>query len=406
VLAGVLAVAMALDSPYNAVFALPFLPLVLWRARVESIAIFGVTALVAGLVLVAAYYGLPVSVEDDKRGGNSVSLQIWAQWEQMRVAKPWDFSLGAGFIPVVTIAGALALAMLRPVRALPWVLVAALCFVFALGPSAENAHALETWLGPHGGQLGRAIVRFNEAFPVPVVRFPRRWLIPAALALSVAAGHGLTRLPREWLRAGVAMVLAIGGVWRTLQITQYRAALPHTNPPDLGFARFVADSPGKGAILALPRVRGATHAAVTRDELPVFANLGQTIRSADMLWIQTLCGRASVFAPDGLRTMVPRWKLDAETDKLLHDLDDLTNPVTTGNPIPGSATQEPERRARAAMNLVKKGLGYVIIDEASYGTDGMALARLPFADATKDDRHFDDGTGVTVLVLGEIAVSD
>jgi hypothetical protein len=53
------------------------------------------------------------------------------------------------------------------------------------------------------------------------------------------------------------------------------------------------------------------------------------------------------------------------------------------------------------MNLVKKGLGYVIIDEASYGTDGMALARLPFADATTDDRHFDDGTGVTVLVLGE-----
>jgi hypothetical protein len=398
-LAGLLLLVLALDSPYHAVFALPFVPLVAWGTNRRNLLVLGAACLAGVLVVVGAYYGLPLGEVGGSREANAVQVWVWKQWESREVSRGWDYTLAPGFIPLATLAGALALAALRPLRSLPWVLVGLLCLVFALDTSPENATQLERLYGATAGDIGHAIARFNTQFPVPVVRFPRRWLVPAALAFSVAAGIGLTRLKWEWARLNIALPAAIAVVVHTLSLTGYRAAVPHFAAPTAAFAGFVAHHPTAGAILALPRVRAANTAATRRDEIPIFAGLDPAIRSADQLWIQLATGRASAYVPDGLRTMQVRTARAVETEKLLRDLDDLSTPQTTGKEIPPSAVQEPPRRAAAAGHLIAQGLRFVIVDEAAFGTEGLALVRLPFAEHLAEERHFDDGTGVTVLVL-------
>lgn len=402
VIAGLLWGFVALDSPYHAVFGLPFLPIVAWGMPRRNLVAFVIAGLLGGAVLAGAYYGLPVGdVEDQRRGTNAVQASVWHQWETGTTNKPWDYTLAPGFVPLATVAGALALAMLRPLRALPWVLVAVLCFVVAMGASEENASWLARTYGATAGRVGSAVAALNEALPVPVVRFPRRWLVPGALALAVAAGIGLSRLPKGWPRALVAVPLAVAVVVHTLALTGYRAALPVFPAPSAAFADFIRAHEADGAVLALPTIRGSSTIATRREDIPIWAGLDPAIRSADQLWIQLATGRATVYVPEGVRTMQRRTARERETEKLLRDLDDLTVPQTQGRAIPPSATQEPPRRAAAAKHLVARGLRFVAIDEALYGAEGLALARATFAGLIAEDRHFDDGTGVTVWVVAE-----
>jgi hypothetical protein len=215
----------------------------------------------------------------------------------------------------------------------------------------------------------------------------------------VAAGIGLSRIRWERARFAVAIPVALGVVHYTLALTGYRVALPHFPAPTAAFATFIAEHESDGAVLALPRVRASNTAATRRDEIPIFAGLDPAIRSADQLWMQLATGRANVYVPDGLRTMQVRTARYEETEKLLRDLDDACTPQTTGRPVPPSATQEPPRRAAAAGHLIAQGLRFVVVDEATYGADGLALARLPFTEHIVEEKHFDDGTGVTVFVL-------
>lgn len=391
---------VALDSPYHAVFGLPFLPIVLVGARLRSLGFFAIGGVLAVLAVVGAYVGLPVGdVEDQRRGTNAVQLFVWHQWETGRMRQAWDYTLAPGFVPVATIAGAVALALLRPLRTLPWLLVAALCFALALGDAQDNTIWLERTYGPEAGAVGRAVVAFNDAVHVPVVRFPRRWLVPAALGLAAAAGIGLSRVPWELLRLAIALPAAALTAHHTLALTRYREALPRFEAPQAAFAEFVADHDADGAILALPTIRAANTAAVRREDIPIWASLAPAIRSADQQWIQLATGRASVFYPQGMRTMERRTARDAELERLVRDLDDLTLPQTTGRPIPPSATQEPDRRAAAAARLVVRGLRFVALDAAVYGPEGLDLAKAAFAERIVEERTFDDGTGVVVWVV-------
>ncbi|MDP2315146.1 MAG: hypothetical protein Q8P41_19760 [Pseudomonadota bacterium] len=400
VVAGLLWGLVALDSPYHVVFGLPFLPVVAWGMSRRDLLLFALAGVVGGAVLLAAYYGLPVGdVEDQRRGGNAVQLSVWQQWESGTTNKPWDYTLAPGFVPLYTMVGALALATLRPLRSLPWVLVALLCFVLAIGPNLDNANWLARTHGETAGAVGRAVAALNEALPVPVVRFPRRWLVPGALALTVAAGIGLSRIRWAGAQAAIAIPLAVAAVHHTLTLTGYRTALPMFPAPTAAFADFIRDHEADGALLALPTVRGASTIATRREDIPIWASLDPAIRSADQLWIQLATGRATVYVPEGMRTMERRTARERETEKLLRDLDDLTVPHSQGRPIPPSATQEPPRRAAAAAKLVERGLRFVAIDEALYGEEGLAYARLPFASRIVEERRFGDGTGVTVWVV-------
>ncbi len=396
--AGLLLGAVAVDSPYHVVFCAPFVFIVFgwrkWRSQWPTL-----VALAAGAcVLGGLYYGLPISASDNNAPGNAVLLRVWQQWETHDNPRPWDYTLGAGFIPWRVMAALLVCALMRPVRALPWLLVAALGLVWSLHESFDNITMWRTWLGDQGERLGGWIVWFNQHFSPPIVRFPRRWLVPVAQALTIAAALGLTRLPREWMRWVVAVPLCLGVVYHTEALTEFRANLPLSRPPVPVFTSFIAASPEQGAVLFLPRQRGARQ-AVGRGDLPVFAELSRELASADQLWLQVLTKRGSTFWPEGLRTAVRRSAYDAATDRLLHGLDDAANPQTTGNPIPPSATQEPARRQSAAAALVARGLSFVAIDEAIYLPVGVALIEETFAPLTVASKHFDDGTGVTVLVV-------
>lgn len=397
--AAAFATVVALDSPYHVVFTAPFVPLALRGVPRRAIGVAALASAVGAALVAAAYWGLPVQVEDARRASNSVRLLVWWQWEAGKMQRPWEYTMGAGFIPVTLLLGGVALALLRPLRAAGWLGIAALGLVLALGPAEDNAQVLGAWLGKAGREAGQAVADLNAAFPVPIVRFPRRWLVPVALAVGIAAAIGLERLRPAWLRVLVAIALAGGTVAHTMQRTGYRDVLPRWSPPHPAFATFIAEHPAEGALLSLPRTRASNTAAKTRDDIPVFAGLDKGLASADHLWVQALTGRPAVYSPQGLRTMVARWKLDDEIDKLLHDLDDSANPGMTGNPVPPSATQEPARRAAAAAALVAHGLGFVAIDEAVYGEAGVALVEAAFAAVTAETAHFDDGTGVTVLVL-------
>jgi hypothetical protein len=151
----------------------------------------------------------------------------------------------------------------------------------------------------------------------------------------------------------------------------------------------------------LPRQRGALEAATRRDQLPVFAGLGADLASSDGYWIQLLLGRATTFKPVGLRTMVERWRTDEEDGWILQGLDDLAIPQTLGREVPPSATGEIPRRQKAAQALRDDGLGFVVLDSATMGEDGVRLAREIFAPLIAEERHFDDGTGVDVWTLKE-----
>ncbi|MFZ5479838.1 MAG: hypothetical protein ACOZNI_23945, partial [Myxococcota bacterium] len=143
--AGLLGGATALDSPYHAVFTLPFVPVAVWGTRPRNLVATALAAGLAGAMIVVAYWGLPLSASDENRATNSTLVRVWWQWEHGTNKRPWDFTLGPGFIPVATIAGALGLAALRPLKALPWVLVAAACLALSLGPARDNVEQL-AWL--------------------------------------------------------------------------------------------------------------------------------------------------------------------------------------------------------------------------------------------------------------------
>lgn len=397
--AGAALVYVALDSPYHAVFALPFVPIVLWGTSRRNLLMLGIVVLIGTGTLAGAYWGLPVGdVEDQRRGGNALQAAVWAQWESGAV-QGWDYTLAPGFVPVATIAGALALAALRPLRSAPWVLAAALCFVFAVGENAENPLWIARNVGDGPAAVARVIAAFNDAVHVPVVRFPRRWLVPMAMGLAVAASIGLSRLPWRPARVALALPLTAAAVWQCLALTHYREDLPTFAAPTAAFATFIHDHDADGAVLALPTIRGSKTAATRREDIPIYANLDASIRSADQLWIQLATGRATVYVPQGMRTMERRTAREKELETLLRDLDDLTIPQTMGKALPPSATQEPERRAAAAAALVERGLSFVVLDDALFAAEGLALAKAVFSARIVEERRFDDGTGVTVWVV-------
>lgn len=398
VLAGALATIVALDSPYHAIFAVPLVPVAMWRCTWRGRLRF-IGAATAGVVLVAfLYYKLPLAGPLDNRWDNAAKLSVWYQWDMRRVKTAWDHTYTPAFIPIFSVLAAVGLALLRPARAAIWFGLALVCFVFAMGANADNTAFLGRWMGGAGTSIGEGIAWINEHLAPSAIRFPRRWLVPVALCLWTAAGIGLSRLPAEWMRLAVAGLVSVGVTWLTLDRTGYRQGFPELAVPTPAFAEFVRDNEVEGAAVILPTQVGASRKH-ERFELPIYASLDESIRSADMPFIQVAIGRSVVNAPQGLFTMVARRPQSERATRFLQDLNDLCTPQTTGTPIAPSALQEPANRVAVANELVARGLRFVVLDEAVYGAEGLSYARLPFADHLAEERHFDDGTGVTVFVL-------
>jgi hypothetical protein len=401
--AGLLAVAVAADSPYHAVFAAMMSPLALTLPRPLSPALLrsvGALALVCTLGaagLLGMYAGLPVHAAPDSSDvGNAVQMVAWLQWERGDLASPWEWTLVPNFIPLLILAPAALLALARPLRAGPWLGMAALMLLLSLGPGQENPRLLGQVLGAWVVGPLSSWADLLAAHPPPVIRFLRRFLVPATLCLGVAAELGLARLPALSRLSPLLGLLAVAITW---QKAGYPSHLPRTEPPQTAACAFVAGHPAQGAILVLPQVRAA-HRLHQRDELPVFANLGSSVQSAAELWLQVQCERPSMNQPTGLLTMVPRIGRSEDLRVLLRDLDDLTVPQTLGRAMPPSIRNDPDRKTRTVDWLVREGLSFVVVDEEVYGEEGLALLRDYFFPAhLVEERSFDDGTGITVLVL-------
>ena len=153
-------------------------------------------------------------------------------------------------------------------------------------------------------------------------------------------------------------------------------------------------------MLILPMTRAALRLH-QRDELPVFASLGEGLSSASELWLQVGFRRSMVYSPTGLITMQVRSKRPEEFRTFIRDLDDLTLPQTIGAEPPPSATSGFDLKKLSARKMVEGGVNFLLIDEAAFGTSGLELLRKSFVELIKEEQHFNDGTGITVMVLGE-----
>lgn len=404
--AGLAATVVALDSPYHAIFAVLLAPLTLFgepaprNVRLRGLLLTAFSSALGAGLLALLYQGLPVlSAPESNPGSNAVHLQNWVQWEKGTLREPWDWTFSPAFIPIASLIVATILSLFHARRALPWVAAGLICLALSMGPDLANAKILSDLFGAPGGYIGNTIASFHSEYPLPVVRFLRRWLVPAALSFALAAELGIAAFPR-FLSFGPLLGLGMMAVsvWKT----SYPFYLPLSNPVRPESTSFIANHDADGAVLILPMTRAALRLH-QRDELPVFASLGEGLSSASELWLQVGFQRSMVYSPTGLITMQVRRKRPEEFRTFIRDLDDLTLPQTIGAEPPPSATSGFDVKRARARKMVESGVNFLLIDEAAFGTSGLETLRKSFVELIQEERHFNDGNGITVIVLGEKA---
>ena len=427
--AGLSAGLIALDSPYQAVFfailATERAPLLLLRLRRRGlrgglrVVAAGLAGLaVAGAALMALYSRFPAAALDPatlraNRAGNAVSLLHW--WRLETGAVPVrDPSLVPSALAVSTLVPAVGLAVVALGRSLGALAAGTVCLVLALGVGAGHASALGGWLGSVGVDAAQRIEALNVVlFELPGisgVRFPRRFLVPAAMALLMAGGLGWAALERRVLDrrgdgpglrvAALALGATVGlaGSLQGQRVMGLRSPFPLTELPPVAAMAFIAAHPSEGAVALLPEKR-ASKRALQRHELPVFGGLESTLGGAAPLYLQVLHGRPQVSFP-ALLTLAPRARTP-RARSLLEDWDVMTAPATLGEPPPLSATRPNDdgRRAVGLDLMLREGLRFLVLDDALYADAERAAMRRQLGRHLVDEQVFADGTGLRVMVL-------
>jgi hypothetical protein len=435
---------LLLDSPYMAVYGLVIAPFflaaaLLWRPdgrepavrRLRPLLVAALAGLPAVALLAWLYRDLPLQPQDFdpavaafERAGNSAKLRTWLQLS-IHPGSDVRGNLVPALIPVAVLVPALLLALAAIRRSWPWLLASGLMILLALGTADDNPVMFAWWMkalfgsaGESGAQgLSAAVVSANEALqqriPFSGIRFPRRWLLPAALFLCMAGSLGLGRLLalvgglspfrrqlRRWPLLPPALGLALGPVLAVLVLLLQPYLQPRatTAYPTLGFTAWLAEQPGEGAVLTLPTERPGkpnTH----RWQLPAYANISNTIRSSECLYFQLEHGRP-VYCYPSLLTAKAAAGLDEQTGRLIRDANELTRPATLGEPPSESAYwfDGKARRDAGRAWLVERGLRFVVLDLSVYQGEWLDQA-VSFWEPLANQRRFDDGAGVLVLEL-------
>ena len=433
---------LLLDSPYMAVFGLVVAPFFLTAALLESpasapgwrrgrpLAVVALAALPALGLVAWLYRGFTLAPQDYTRAsaavelaGNSVSLRTW-----------WGLEAGHGvdvlgnlvpaLIPTALLVPLLILALAGLRRGSPWLGAGLLMLVLAFGTDPDNSRMLAWWLGSVGGQagerlgdaLGRGLLALDTWLvglpPFSAVRFPRRWLVPAAMFLGLAAAFGLRALLSLGLRSvrlaaftRHRLVLEVTGVLAglilaalLLQHAPYLRPWATTAFPDLTFAAWLRSRPGPGAVMAFPTVRPGkpnTH----RWELPVYANISDALRSGDQLYFQ-LAHRRPIYEYPALFTVVANQGLSPQAETLVRDTNDMARMGMTGEFPPSSAwdSRMAHERAEGRAWLQARGLRFVVLDLSVYQGEWLDRA-VAFFEPLADRQRFEDGDGVMVLEL-------
>ena len=441
---GLLLLVLLLDSPYMAVYGLVLAPFFLatvlrirpagtqgWWPRLRPMLLCAAFALPAVVVIALLYQGFTLAPQDFtaeaaavELSGNSVLLRSWWGLESTP-GSDHRGNLVPALIPSVMLVPTVLLALAGLRRSWAWLLAGMLMLAMALGSNPDNAAMLGWWLGEVAGPVGRsagqglgdAIHGLNMALlghaPFSGIRFPRRWLVPAALCLSVAGSLGLGTVLRLALRTPALRTLLerrrlafelLGLASGLVLATALLAAQPYLEPrqttafPQLAFAEWIAEQPGDGAVLTLPTVRPGkpnTH----RWELPVYANISDTLRSADELYFQLVHLRP-IYGYPAFFTTVANSGLEPAAKRLVRDSNDMALPGMLDKEPPSSAYQPDELGERAAGRawLVERGLRFVVIDLSVYQEPWIDHV-VSFYEPITSQQRFDDGDGVMVLEL-------
>lgn len=433
ILAGMAAGVVVLDSPYHAIYALIAAPIVLpWAiGRLDSPAKRTqlLWTLGAGTLVVAACGGLVAALYtgfDISSGGedntelwqmNATDLRTWWRHEFQDTAVR-EASLAPTLIPSAFLWGGLALCVVGAPRSLPWALTGLLMLLLSLGLNPRLPLHLTFWIGETAGQqTGRTLLRVNEVLynlpAVGMIRFPQRWLVPAALCILTGAGYGLARLSAladrgfgvaqlaPYTRSAppwLAVLLVMGAAIQGVQRSHIDLGFPAQAAPQIAFADWLAADPRGGAVLTLPQTRPPPPSGLRKD-LPIFANLDEALTSADTLYFQTIHGRPIAGYPNfkTIKGDTPA----APIVKLFRDWDDLSLPGTSGRDIPDSAKDERANATRQTglRELYAKGLRWVVIDQGVYTEEALGILRGHLEGWVDEEQAFSQGDGVLVLHL-------
>ncbi|MEC8424052.1 MAG: hypothetical protein VX000_09755, partial [Myxococcota bacterium] len=359
-------------------------------------------------------FPLEETVGPDKvalRHMNATDLHTWWQYD-FGGAGDRDPSLAPTLIPTVALWVGIALGVLGLPRSLPWLLTALLMIGMSFGYNKLLPAELAQWMGSTGYSLGVRILSINDTlYGLPLIdniRFPRRWLVPAAMSIGVAAGFGAQRIlsllarvrPGRALIPVLAVVGAAASVKAGVDASRIHTVFPMQELPEVAFTTWIAEQDDAGPVVCIPQNRPAPRSG-KREDLPVFASISPNLSSTDVQYLQVLHGQPTLSYPT-LKTLVPM-RFDADIYRLMRNWDDLGQPVATGNPIPRSAYDEHSEPARNATiaRLRGAGLRYVVVDEAAFGDEGLEILTTQLAPHTETIERFDDGTGVLVFVLGQ-----
>ncbi len=229
-----------------------------------------------------------------------------------------------------------------------------------------------------------------------VVRFPRRYLAAMAVFASTAAGLSLSMLGR-WPRAEVLVGAGLSGylaLWGA-HAGGYVRAYPLVEIPSVAFGEALAEDSEDCAVLFAPlEIPGSGEEQ--RQSTPVFASMTSDLASADLLFFQTRMNKASFMAPD-LLTLSQRRGPTSQYAKAAIDLAF----ASTGQMVPGSAKRSPVAYEQELAWLMGEGLKYLVIDEARYPDEELALLLSAVEAFAVASEHYDDGSGVRVVQLYE-----
>jgi hypothetical protein len=420
ILAGLLAAVVALDSPYHAiytavagVFVLPWAigrpdTPARWTQLLWTLGTMVVCIGLSGLAIGLLYTSFPISeqVGYDQTSllqMNATDLRTWWQFDFQTTAVR-DASLAPTTIPAPILWGALILILAGVPRSVPWLIAGAAMVVLSLGLNPRIPTHLTHWIGPSGASVGGSLLGLNATlYSLPglsEIRFPQRWLVPGAMMLLVGSGYGMARLLRVLRSAGppVVVVLAAAAAFFGVRSSHLDLGFPAQRLPEVQFARWIAEQPEQGALITLPQMRPPPTSG-KRGDLPVFANLADSLSSSDVLYFQVLHRQAVVGYPS-IKTIAAATPSEAIV-ALLRDWDDLAHPGVTGKPIPESAhdSRSDQQRQFAIRELYDLGMRWVVVDEGAYLEEAQGILRQQLSGWIGHEEHFDEGDGIVVLRL-------
>lgn len=418
---------LPIESGYGPAYAALVVPLVLvpalwtaWRdprvgssrlKRLVGVAFLAGAPVLLGSILLfrMADLGTLRGLAGEAAGRNA--LDLWA-WYDFRHTGGWlapgPHPTGAVFGPFV-FPVMLILSAIGGRRALPWLVVALLSFVLALGDSASNLQYLEAHLGAPGVRLGGWIVAFNhsllEVFPFSYVRFPRRWLIVTTIAGTCGASLGLLRFQGLARRLTLPPVLAVanGALLGVLiatsiqRVAGYRVGLPSLTLPEVQACHWIAGQPGRGGVLLLPTFRQPAN-----EGNGVFARLGTELTGLDWPWLQLQHGRPQNFMAENVPTFIPIGGPSEDGQLWLDAANSIAFQRFAGNPVLNSELgrwsqgEIPERGVRA---LREGGYRWIMADLAAYPDEWFDALKLLLGEKGSSVRIFPDGAGIAVFDL-------